>query len=211
MRLEQIPLDELCHYSPYHVKQQNIEKDLDDLIISIKALGLVNPIIVYDTKSDNVTKDITDGRYDIIDGQRRFRALLNLNELNPDQGFDKAECVIHEKLDEMQKRAISFACNAFSAKPSKADLSDTITRLYGESLHNNICQKKFGVPKQMIRKCVGLARLPQEVKDAINGGAIHSNSKIALKYALMAVDALAWEPGNDVDVETVIEDAKKTR
>ena len=52
--------------------------------------------------------------------------------------------------------------------------------------------------------------MPQEVKDEINQGGIHSNAKTALKCALRAVDVLGWVKGEeDPSIQDVIDLAKE--
>ena len=71
--LRQLPVDQIQRgqYQPRHDMRQDT---LDDLAASIKAQGVVQPIIV---------RRVGDGRYEIIAGERRWRAaqLAGLHEI----------------------------------------------------------------------------------------------------------------------------------
>ena len=56
---------------PYHVFD---DVDMEELVASIKANGLLNPIVV---------RNKADGRYEVISGHRRKRAyeILKINEI----------------------------------------------------------------------------------------------------------------------------------
>ena len=51
------------------VRTRNVEKRIDELAESIRKVGLLNPIIVYQRD---------DGKYEVLTGQRRFLAHVKL-------------------------------------------------------------------------------------------------------------------------------------
>ena len=72
-----------------HPFKVNKDDSLNELITSIKANGLLNPLVVREKEN---------GRYEMISGHRRKLAL----ELS---GIDEADCYI-EKLDDVQRKEI---------------------------------------------------------------------------------------------------------
>ena len=87
--------------------------------------------------------------------------------------------------------------------------SDTIkgvTDLWSTYHDYEKIQEELGLTRYMIDKYVALARLPEEIKDAINQGAIHANSKTAENCAIRAVDSLGWIKGqSDPSIQDVID------
>ena len=128
-----------------HPKRQDIDPDLGDLAISIKALGLVQPIIIS-ANSDN--------GYFVIDGKRRLKALHRLDEQYPGEGFDKVECIIHENIDDgYTLKAMSLAANS-TKKISKHDLTHTLNDLWNKYCDMKFISRKFGISEKMVRKYV---------------------------------------------------------
>ena len=67
-----IPLDEIkC--GTVNVRKTELDADLENLIDSIKTIGLLQPIVV-------LPKDKKDGKHELIIGQRRLRAFQNIGE-----------------------------------------------------------------------------------------------------------------------------------
>src|SRR5690606_115482 len=69
-RIEDLSI-ELIEVNPFNPRERFNEAEEDELIDSILAKGILNPIIVY-KKSES-------DRYIIIDGERRYRACRKLN------------------------------------------------------------------------------------------------------------------------------------
>ena len=88
-----------------------------------------------------------------------------------------------------------------------ADLIDAVTEIWKKYQSMDIITRKFGIPKNVIRKYVKFARLPKLLQD--NLSAFHKNPKTAMNAALDAVDALDYEPAGKVKVKKVFDLAKK--
>ena len=148
-------------------------------------------------------------------GQRRFNAHHWLNkefpgekfpESEPEQKTDEIKCiVIPEPKSDEKKLALSVAENITHVHMSNTDSVKAVTDLWNTYHDYDDCREKFGLTKYMVDKFVALARLPQELKDAINEGAIHSNQKTAENCALRAVDALGWVKGGEISVKEVLD------
>ena len=146
MQFKEIPLEKIT-VRPDPCRTHNGMDGIEDLVLSIKALGLVNPIVV--------SKD-SDGNYVIIDGQRRFAALGILNRENPKE-FDKVECIIHENIDDdYTLKAMSLATNG-TKKISARDLADAVNNLWNVYGDMNIVSRKFGISDKMISKVMSIS------------------------------------------------------
>ena len=88
-----------------------------------------------------------------------------------------------------------------------ADLIDVVTEIWKKYQSMDIITRKFGIPKNVIRKYVKFARLPKLLQD--NLSAFHKNPKTAMNVALDAVDVLDYEPTGKVKVKKVFDLAKK--
>ena len=88
-----------------------------------------------------------------------------------------------------------------------ADLIDAVTEIWKKYQSMDIITRKFGIPKNVIRKYVKFARLPKLLQDNLN--AFHKNPKMATRLAVEAVDALDYEPAGKVKVKKVFDLAKK--
>ena len=88
-----------------------------------------------------------------------------------------------------------------------AELIVVVTKIWNKYQNVDIITKKFGIPKDLIKKYVKFARLPKLLQD--NLSAFHKNPKTAMNAALDAVDALDYEPAGKVKVKKVFDLAKK--
>lgn len=184
-----------------NVRTQGITQGVDDLAKNIRANGLLQPIAAYfDSNKD---------QYVILTGQRRLNAYHSLNEEYPNDGYDKIQCkIIDEPESDDKKKALSLAENITQLPMSNSDLVIAVTDLYNKYNDYAIVEQKFGITESMITQYVRLARLPEELKQAIQEGAIHTNPKRSETAVLQAVDALIYTKNGNVPVETVIDMSK---
>ena len=181
-----------------NVRATNAGTAIDDLKTSIKSIGLIEPITVYREES---------GQYIVLVGQRRLLAYMQLNEEFPGQGFDEIECVVRDPpKGESMKKAVSLAENITHLPMSRQDLRSAVTDLYMESGGDyNKVKERFGLSRYMIDTYVGLARLPDRLKQAILDGELHRKQRSAERIALAAASALMYVKGGDVSEDRVME------
>ena len=88
----------------HNVRKHKIDDGIEDLAVSIKKWGLMQPITVY--------YDSEKERHVILAGQRRLNAHFYLNDKYPDEGWDTIECfeIAEPKTDEA-KKGLSLAEN----------------------------------------------------------------------------------------------------
>ena len=73
-----------------------------------------------------------------------------------------------------------------------AELIDVVTKIWNKYQNVDIITKKFGIPKDVIKKYVKFARLPKLLQDNLN--TLHKNPKTAMNIALDACDVLDYVP-----------------
>jgi ParB/RepB/Spo0J family partition protein len=172
------------------VRTRPVDKGIDTLAEHIKVHGLLNPLVV--TEND-------DGKYEIISGERRFKAIMGLN-------WSEIPCHIVSVTDEYDKDSIRLGEQLTSEPLSVSAAIELCNNLYTKYFDMEIVAKKTGISKQLIKRYVKYARLPPLVQDNI--GAIHPNPKTAIHLAVEAADALGWNSDNDVSEDDVLEVAK---
>ena len=172
-----------------HPKMQNIDPDREDLAISIKALGLIQPIIVY-TNSDH--------EYFVISGQRRLNALRILDKSYPDEGFDKVDCLIHDEQNEQILKAMSVATDIHHSKPDKQNLAREITHMFQQYADVKITARRYGISEKIVKKYVKFERLPEFLKERV------ASKQIRLDIALKVIDALDWTEDGRESSETLL-------
>ena len=153
-RVEEIPIAQI-KVQKHNVRLHDIDTGIDDLATSIKAHGLLEPIVAY--KSN--------GEYFILTGQRRLNAYFKLHEEYPHDGYDHIPCSIREEpVNDNQKKALSLAENITQLPMSESDLVKAVTDLYNVYGDYKIVQEKFGLSRYMVDKYVRQSRLPGEYR-----------------------------------------------
>ena len=134
----------------YQPRKEFDEKEIENLAESIKLYGILNPILVREK----------DGKYEIIAGERRFRAakLANLQEvpvivkIATDQEI--AEMAL---IENVQRRDLSPI--------EEAKSYEEIIKLSNQT--QNDLAKKLGKSQSFIANKIRLLSLPKEIQEAI--------------------------------------------
>jgi len=196
------------------VENANDEEELNNLAEHIGKHGLLEPIVIFD--KDELTSEHPcyasrvefPKRYEILAGQRRWKAFLKLDKENTGQGWDKIPCHLRSPPDNDDDAiAISLGEGLTQLPYTLADTIGACDRLFQRYSDPAIVAKKTGISKVLVERYVKYARLPSIVQD--NLGAIFKNPKVAVKLGVEAADALAWSKDGEVSDERVLELAKK--
>jgi len=125
---------------------------LEELASSIKQFGLLQPIVV---------RPISEGRYEIVAGERRFRAskLLGLSEVPVlVRSVDDGTMLQLALIENVQREDISAIECAIAFK--------TLVEKFG--LRQEDVAQKVGKSRVAISNTMRLLRLPEEIQQAIN-------------------------------------------
>jgi predicted transcriptional regulator len=175
---------------------------MDDLETNIHALGQSQAVLVYESPDQ-------EGMYEVIDGQRRLNAFVNLNKKFPDGGYDKIYAMIRdEPADTDERKAISLGANTNSLQMTSDDIMQGVIDLYGVRSSMSYVAEKFGLTERTVKKYVKGARLNKRLRQANVSGEITDNPDKALDAIMTAVDLLNWTSENEVSDDKVIESAK---
>lgn len=144
-----------------HQPRSNPKDDLDGLAASIKATGgVIQPVVV-------LPKDPIDGTYEIVAGERRWRASQQI-------GLPKIRCLILDDTESLVDDESSVAVFALLENLDRQDLSEidiakAVLRLKEEfGLKQREIARRLGRSTSDISRLVGIGRLPQRIQTLID-------------------------------------------
>ena len=163
-----ISLDQLV-IGQGQVRTDSPGKGVDDLAKSIDVQGLLQPIVVCAAR--------TEGKWEILTGQRRFLAhkLLKREKI--------PAAVLDERVDEGQAKAISITENLMRRKLSGKELKDGILYLYKMYGSVKDVVSATGLPQSQVRDYVKYPRLLPELKDLVDQHLIDINAAVRAQDA----------------------------
>ena len=163
-----IPLDDLV-IGKGQVRTTGAGKELDDLMKSIEAQGLLQPIVVCAARDSE--------KWEILTGQRRFLAHKRLKR------DTIAAAVLDERVEEGQAKAISITENLIRRKLTTKELKDGILYLY--NLYGSIQDvvETTGLPRNKVQDCVKYPRLLSELKKLVDDGVVDVNAAVKAQDA----------------------------
>lgn len=133
------------------------ETGLEELSESIKAQGIVQPIVV-------IPKEGQDGRFHIVAGERRWRAAQRA-------GLQEVPVVVRERMSDQQLLEMALVeniqredLNAIEEAEAYRALSETF------SLSQEEIATRVGKGRTTITNILRLLRLPAEVQDLLRSG-----------------------------------------
>ncbi len=169
-----VPLGTLI-LSPLNARPRDLKaEDVDDLIPSIRALGLANPLTVHVLKKPK-------GKHGVVAGQRRWRALL---ELASDPAIDAAAIpvMIAEGTD-AELRELSIHENEQREEMDEVELllSMKALRKADPKLTDEQVAVNLGVDTVDVRRIMKIANLHADILNAYRQD--HMSGEMARAYA----------------------------
>ncbi len=152
MNVQDIPMKSIV------VSEFNTRKDLDsgtedagldDLANSIKQRGLLNPILI---------RTASDGKFEIIAGQRRFLAFKKL-------GLPAIPAVVNDGLDDADATVVSLVENVHRAEMHPIDKARAYKRIYDVCGTYSEVAKQANVNPSTVSKYIKLLDLSSNIQD----------------------------------------------
>mgnify|MGYP001557797592 FL=1 len=142
--------------NPYQPRN-NFEQDkLAELAESIKVHGIINPLIVTSASDD---------KYELISGERRLRAALDLRLVKVP--------VIVRRASDLEKLELALIENIQREDLNPIELAHGYQKLIDEfSLTQEKLSKKVGKSRPLITNTLRLLGLPQEIQESLIKGEI---------------------------------------
>jgi len=162
-RIEKIGIEKL-HVSGGDIRKFDVEAD--DILASVKKEGVREPIHVYPAE----------GRFAIIDGQRRFQAARRA-------GLREVPCVVHREIhNEEQAFEFSFRHSILAKNVHPLDKARAVRRMIQrEGSLATVCAK-YGIPKSTLSQWNSLNRLDPQVQDLIRSPGELRRGKLGLHF-----------------------------
>lgn len=185
---------EANRYQPRYVFD---DAKIDELAATIAVHGIIQPIVV---------REIEDCKYEIIAGERRFRAAIKL-------GWDEVPVIINN-LDDGDTATIALIENLQREELSSIEEAVAFAKLL--QIHD-ITQEELaiqvGVSQSTVANKLRLLKLPEEVQEAILVKSIserHARSMIALKDRDLQIQVLELVISRGLNVKQTEQLVQKT-
>lgn len=186
MEFDQIPVDKI-EIGKSQARIRKVKEDLQELVESIKKMGLLQPVTVYKKN----------GKYELVTGQRRFLAVQQLGwRTIPAQIVDPPK-------SELEIKVRSLTENIVRTDMVDQDTIDAVTEAYRHYGSIKAVSEETGLSEGKVRQYVKFERLPKTVQKAVKEG------MVSLPNALKAADALTWDSGVREEESKVMELAEE--
>ena len=186
VKFEDIPLDNL-EIGTSQVRLSDVGEDIDELVDSIRKVGLLEPIVVAPPGPS--------GKYEIILGQRRYLAHRLLRAETITAG------ILDKRVEEIEAKILSVTENLVRRDLNRKDLIDVCTYLYKHYASIDVVVRETGLSSAKVSEYVKYDRLTADLKRIVDDGEADLNA------ALRAQDALAAE--GDPDPQECVKLAKE--
>lgn len=156
MEVKELPIQQIT------ISEFNTRKDLmagtedssiDDLALSIKEKGLLNPIMVRSSST---------GKYELIAGQRRLLACKKL-------GMTTISALVRSQVDDADATAISLIENVHRAEMNPMDKARAFAALrgrYGGEVQR--VSRETGIGAATVKKYLALLCLPEAIQERVS-------------------------------------------
>ena len=152
----QLPLNKI-HVNPNQPRTNFDSKEIDNLVVSIKELGIIQPITV---------RKINEDKYEIISGERRYRASKLAN-------LDSMPCYIKAVENDTDLLKLSLVENVQRVDLDPIEIALTYERLINEyNLDIESISRLVGKDRSTISNYVRLLKLDPIIQSGIRDGFI---------------------------------------
>lgn len=160
IRIVHIPLDQITR-NPYQPRTHFSHDELEELMGSIKEHGLLQPLVVMPAAAD--------GSYQLIAGERRYRAMSILGE--------KTAPVIIRQATEQQQLELAIIENIQRQDLNALEEATAYARLADEfGLTQEEIAQKVGKSRSQVANTIRLLVLPKEIREAVAEGKISASN-----------------------------------
>lgn len=178
-----IEIDRIAPFKNHPFKVLDDER-MDDLVESIKANGVLNPVIVRPTGG---------GQYEMISGHRRIHAsklagLDKIPAISKQLSDDEATIIMvdsniqrEEILPSEKAFALKMKMEAINRQGQRTDMDGT-SRLEDEKLSADIAGEQYGMGARQVQRYIRLTYLSDELLELVDKTKIGINLAVDISY-----------------------------
>lgn len=169
-----VPLNRLCFDPQINARVSGQADNIDELVASIDALGLLQPLRVRPAEDA--------GDYLIVVGSRRLTALnklADLGKIEPDEEIAVTICAA----DDEEAREDSLAENIVREPMHPVDQFEAFSRLSEAGKSIEKIATSFGVGERLVRQRIALGALHVDIRAAWRAGKISKDAAEAFTLA----------------------------
>lgn len=192
--VKEVPLEQL-RPNPYQPRKEFDQESLKELMESIKEHGVIQPILVRKNLKG----------YDIIAGERRFRAaqLAGLKTIP----------AVERKFNEEQMMEIALIENLQREDLNPIDVAEAYQRIMDRfQLTQDELAKRMGKSRSLIANFLRLLNLPEEVKKHVSRGTIsmgHAKTLVSIGDPKIQMDLVKETAEKGLSVRDLEERVQK--
>ncbi|WP_341713720.1 ParB/RepB/Spo0J family partition protein [Erythrobacter sp.] len=164
MHIDQIPLDQLS-VSPVNMRRGRAQPDVEDILPSIRARGVLSPLFVRALPA----RDETD-RYEILAGRRRYVASLAAAKECDEQR--SLPCIVIGQCDDAEALEISMIENLLREAPDEVTQWESFTRLVKKGRGVEDIAASFALTPLQVKRILALGNLLPRIREAYRAGDI---------------------------------------
>lgn len=187
MELQHIDIEQL-KLSPVNVRKHGGKK-CADLVTSIRALGLLQPLLV---------RPNCEG-YEVVAGQRRLNACRVIAE---DEDIEPIPCLVMADGDDAAAIEASLAENIERLPMDETDQYKAFSKLVHEGRSVEDIAATFGITERLVNQRLALGRLHPPILTAYRKGDIDKQTLRSLTMASMKQQKAWWALEKDDEVYT---------
>lgn len=151
--------------NPFQPRIDFNDETIEELAKSIKEQGLLQPIVVRKT---------SDEKYQIISGERRFRALKSLGE-------NEIPAIVREDIDDRQMLELALVENIQREDLNEIEAALSYKKLIDECNYSHQqLSDKLGKSRAVVTNSLRILKLPQQIQDMLRNRQISAGHARAL-------------------------------
>lgn len=158
-----------AEFNPYN--ENDSDDNVEQLAKSIESYGLIEPLCVNKDK---------DGKYHLISGERRFKAILRLK-------WKRVPCVVYDGLEAVQAELRLHEANLETREYTAAQkfsfykrVRELLLKLKDEGKLTGGLQKNIAnmlhISERQVRKYDSISELPQDIQKSVEDGTLSINA-----------------------------------
>jgi ParB/RepB/Spo0J family partition protein len=184
--------------NPKQPRQWFNNEELEQLTISVREHGIIQPLIVAPSSKPDV--------YILVAGERRLIAAKRAN-------LETVPVMVRDVTDEQEMLILALVENVDRSEMSPVEEGDAYLVLRGQGMSNAEIARKVGVSDVHVGNCIFCAELPQKTRELMNKDQLFiSNQFVSIMHDIAVISPKACDEVAQriADTQPTLKIAKKT-